>query len=105
LPSLLELLRMQALQQRGTVRRLCPLVLGESGEKLHQQPYVYHQSPYSFHGRDPPLKTGETREELRFPVDLLKDTRSVRLLLVGVLPGCDRSGLLCSGSVVVAIPP
>jgi hypothetical protein len=81
------------------------LVLGESGEKLLQQPYVYHQSPYSPHGRDLPLKTGETREELRFPVDLPKDTRFVRLLLVGVLPGCDRSGLLCSGSMVVAILP
>ena len=43
------------------------LVLGESGEKLHQQPYVYHQSPSSPHGRDLPLKTGETRETLRFP--------------------------------------
>jgi hypothetical protein len=81
------------------------LVLGESGEKLLQQPYVYHQSPYSLHGRDLPLKTGATRETLSFPVDLPKDTRSVRLLLVGVLPGCDRSGLLCSGSVSVAIPP
>jgi hypothetical protein len=81
------------------------VVLGESGEKLRQQPYIYHQSPYSFRGRDLPLKTGETRETLTFPVDLPKDTRSVRLLLVGILPGCDRSGLLCSRSVTVAIPP
>jgi hypothetical protein len=81
------------------------IVLGESGEKLLQQPYIYHQSPYSPHDRDLPLKTGETREELRFPVNLPKDTGLVRVLLVGVLPGCDRSGLLCSGSMVVAIPP
>jgi hypothetical protein len=81
------------------------LVLRESGEKLLLQPYVYHQSPYSFKARDLPLKTGETRGTLSFPVDLPKDTRSVRLLLVGVLSGCDRSGLLCSGSVIVAIPP
>jgi hypothetical protein len=81
------------------------LVLGESGEKLLQQPYIYHQSPYSPHGRDLPLKTGETRGTLCFPVDLPKETRSVRLLLVGFLPGCDRSGLLCSGSMIVAIPP
>jgi hypothetical protein len=80
------------------------LVLSESGEKLLQQPYIYHQSPYSPHGRDLPLKTGETRETLRFPVDLPKNIRSVRLLLVGVLPGCERAGLLCSGSVTVAIP-
>jgi hypothetical protein len=82
------------------------LVLGESGERLHQQPYIFHQSPYSPHDSDLPLKPGETRETLVFPVHgLPKDTRSVRLLLVGFLPGCDRSGLLCSGSVNVAIPP
>jgi hypothetical protein len=81
------------------------LVLGESGEKLLQQPYIYHQSPYSPHGRDLPVKMGETRETLGFPVDLPKDMWSVRLLLVGVLPGCERPGLLCSGSVTVAIPP
>jgi hypothetical protein len=81
------------------------LVLAESGEKLLQQPYVYHQSPYSFQGRDLPLRTGETRQTLSFPVNLPKNTLFVRLLLVGVLPGCDRSGLLCSGSVTVAIPP
>ena len=81
------------------------LVLGESGEKLVQQPYIYHQSPQSFRGREIALKTGETGGTLSFPVDLPKDPRSVRLLLVGVLPGCDRSGLLCSGSVIVAIPP
>jgi hypothetical protein len=81
------------------------LVFRESGEKLIKQPYVYHQSPYSFQARDLSLKTGETRETLVFPVDLPKDTPSVRLLLVGVLPGCDRSGLLCSGSMNVAIPP
>ena len=81
------------------------LVLRDSGEKLLQQSYVYHQSPYSFQARDLPLKTGETRGTLSFPVDLPKDTRSVRLLLVGILPGCDRSGLLCSGSATVAIPP
>jgi hypothetical protein len=81
------------------------LVLRVSGEKLLQQPYVYHQSPYSFQARDLPLKTGETCETLRFPVDLPKDTPSVRLLLVGILPGCDRSGPLRSRSVIVAIPP
>jgi hypothetical protein len=80
------------------------LVLGESGEKLLQQPFIYHQSPYSPDGRDLPLKTGETRGTLCFPVDLPKDTRCVRLLMVGDLPGCKRSGLLCSGSVIVAIP-
>jgi hypothetical protein len=56
------------------------LVLRGSGEKLLQQPFVYHQSPYSFRGRDLPLKSRETRETLRFPVDLPKDTPSVRLL-------------------------
>jgi hypothetical protein len=82
------------------------LVLGESGEKVHQQPYIFHQSPYSPEGRDLPLKTGVTRETLVFPVNgLPKDIWFVRLLLVGDLPGCNRSGLLCSGSVIVAILP
>ena len=67
------------------------LILRESGEKLGRQSSLFHQSPYSV-GRELLLKTGETRETLAFPVNLPKDVRSVRVLLVGVLPGLRAGG-------------
>jgi hypothetical protein len=80
------------------------LVLDESGQRVAQQPYIYHQSPHSFHGRDLTLKPGETRRKLVFPIALPDGVRTARVLLIGVLPGCDRAGLLASGSVSVFVP-
>lgn len=82
------------------------VVFDESGAKLIQQPYIWHQSPYSAQARPFPVARGAHRSTLVIPVSGLKpDLRKVKVQVVGVLPGCDRAGVLVSGLVDVAIVP
>ena len=83
------------------------VIFGNEGELLLRQLYVYHQSPFSSDGRWFLLKRGENRKELRFPIlakNIPKDTKRLRVLLLGTLRDSQFQGILCSNMVSVTLP-
>jgi hypothetical protein len=81
------------------------VVRNEKGKELLRQAYVVHQSPMALPGKRYELAVGENKHELRFPVDLPKDTGTIRVSLVGTLPNSGRSDLLLSDVVEVKVGP
>ncbi|MBV9470260.1 MAG: hypothetical protein JO316_01060 [Abitibacteriaceae bacterium] len=81
------------------------IVFDEHGKRLVQQPYIWHQSPYSFlNPRTFDLKPGANQQPLTFPIrDLPSQLKTLRVLLVGTLPGSTYEGVLCSDVVTVSI--
>lgn len=80
------------------------VVLGEDGKRLAQSWYIKYKSPYSAEGRLFPLEKGENRKLLTFHVDgLPKDLKTVKVLLVGTLPGQEYRGVFCSDAVSVSL--
>ena len=80
------------------------VVSRESGEELSRRAYIHHQSPYSPGDRPIPLQIGSTRQSLLFPIDGLRvDSRSVRVKLVGGLPGTTFTGGLVSNELQVTV--
>jgi hypothetical protein len=80
------------------------VLLDENGTRLLQQSSVRHQAPYDVKPRLFPLAKGENRKAIGFPVSgLPKGIKSVRVLLVGTLPGNDYPYVLCSNLATVTI--
>jgi hypothetical protein len=80
------------------------VVLDETGRKLAQQSYLQRQSIYSLEPRKFPLKVGENRRELRFPVSRLPEPRKeYRVQLLGRLLQSDFGGILCSDLVTARV--
>jgi hypothetical protein len=75
-----------------------------NGKTLAQQPYPFHQSPFSPPGRDFPLKQGVTAGTLVFPIhDLPGDAKEVKVRLVGMLPGSSYHRILSTETLKVPI--
>src|SRR5207237_2272942 len=58
-------------------------VRDDKGKLLLRRPYIWHQAPFAPPGREFPLKPGENKAELRFPVDLPADVKAIRVSLAG----------------------
>jgi hypothetical protein len=79
------------------------VVTTTEGKLLAQQPYTYHQSPFS-EGRDFPLKQGATPGALVFPIrDLPRDAKAFRVRLVGTLPGSGYGRILSTETIEVKV--
>jgi hypothetical protein len=73
------------------------------GKVLAQQHYVTHQSP---HGpvREFPIKTGRTKEEIRFPINGLPDgAKAFKVRLAGTLPGSGYDRILSTETLEVKV--
>jgi len=80
------------------------VVTTPEGKVLAQQGYTFHQSPFTSRGRDFPLKRGKMEDTLVFPVGgLPKDARSLKVRLVGTLPGSGYERILSSETLVVEV--
>ena len=78
------------------------VVTTKDGKTLAQQPYVYHQAPFSPDGRKGTLKQGSTPRTLVFPIrDLPGDAMTVKVRLVGHLPGSDYRRILSTETIEV----
>jgi hypothetical protein len=75
-------------------------VFDRDGKKLCKQSYLDHQSPTA-EERTFPLKQGENRKSLGFPIrDLPRNVETVRVLLVGTLPGSAYQGVVLLSDLV-----
>ncbi len=76
-----------------------------AGKVLLQQPYTYHQSPYSPDaGRKFTLARGKTKTELLFTVSTFgASDKPVKVRLVGMLPGSAFYRILSTDTLKVAI--
>ena len=81
------------------------VVRNAKGKELFRKSYIAHQSPQAPPGKLYGLAVGENRKELRFPVDLPKGTDTIRVSLVGTLPGSGRDDLLLSDVIEVKVGP
>jgi hypothetical protein len=80
------------------------VVMTREGKVLAQQSYVYYDSAFKLFGRDFPLKKGKTVKELRFPLEHLPvGIRSLRVRLVGTLPGSSYKRTLSSETLAVEV--
>ncbi len=80
------------------------VVTTPEGKVLAQQDYTYHQSAFKFVGRDFPVKSGKTVKKLRFSLaGLPEDTRTLRVRLVGTLPGSSYKRILSSETLAVEV--
>lgn len=80
------------------------VVFAPDGSRLVQQPYTWHQSPYSPEDRVFFLKMGENRQTLTFPVrSVPRDVNKVGVLLVGTLPDREHQTTICSNMVTVSV--
>ena len=81
------------------------VVRDEKGKLLTRQAYIWHQSPFAPPGRDFPLKVGENAKQIGFPFALPADVKTIRVSLVGTLPGSGYDEILVSDVVSVTIAP
>ncbi len=73
------------------------VVTNDEGKVLEQRGYIDFQSPFKLDGRDFPLKQGKTVKTLTFILsDIPEGIRSVRVRLVGTLPGSSYKRILSS---------
>jgi hypothetical protein len=80
------------------------VVTNSEGKVLEQRLRTEHLAVNRLRGKDFPLKQGKTVEELRFPLyNLPEDTRSLRVRLVGTLPGSSYKRILSSETLTVEI--
>ena len=83
------------------------IVTDSDNRLLTQLPYSFHQSPYSFEGRDFPINEGLNFASLRFSLgrnapDDLPET--IRVRLVGTLPGSGYVRILSTNTLDVVLP-
>ena len=81
------------------------VVTAPDGKVLAQQPYTFHQSPYTL-GQTFTLKQGRTEQALKFPVpaaDLPRDVKAVKVRLMGTLPGSDYRRILSSDTLEIEV--
>jgi len=79
------------------------VVRDEKGKLLQRQAYIAHQSPFAPPGRVFPLKVGENAKQLGFPFALPADVKTIRVSLVGTLPGSGYDEIVVSDVVNVTI--
>jgi hypothetical protein len=80
------------------------VVTDREGQVLDQQGYTFHQSPFAPPSRTFTLKRGSTTGTLVFPVgDLPREVNTLKVRLVGTLPGCDYPHILSTETVEVRI--
>src|SRR5262245_46502362 len=79
------------------------VVTTPDGKLLAQQGYTHHQSPFST-GRTFPLKPGRTEKTLVFPIhDLPAEVKSLKVRLVGTLPGSEYRRILSSETLEIKV--
>ena len=80
------------------------VVTTPEGKVLAQQGYCFHQSPFASRGRVFPLKQGKTAGTLVFPIrGLPGDVRTLKVRLVGTLPGSSYERILSSETLEVEV--
>ncbi|GMV78856.1 MAG: hypothetical protein AMXMBFR7_00400 [Planctomycetota bacterium] len=80
------------------------VVTDPKGKVLVQRGYTIHQSPFAPPGRVFPLKQGQTAGTLVFPIhDLPADARTLKVRLVGTLPGSGFERILSSETLEVTV--
>ena len=80
------------------------VVTTAEGKVVAQQGYTFHQSPFAPPGRTFPLKQGGTAGSLVFPISgLPDDARSLKVRLVGTLPGSGHNRILSSETLTVEV--
>ncbi len=80
------------------------VVTNAEGKVLAQQQYTDHKSAFKLDGRDFPVKQGKTVQKMGFPVSgLPKGTRTLRVRLVGTLPGSSYKRILSSETMEVGV--
>jgi hypothetical protein len=80
------------------------VVTNPEGKVLVQQSYLFHQSPFTPEGRKFPLKQGKTAGTLVFPIrGLPGDARSLKVRLVGTLPGSGYDRILSPETLTVEV--
>lgn len=78
------------------------IVTSEQGTRLAEQPYAFHQSPYTFPGRPFIVQPGVTTQRMRIPVfSLTNAPAKVKFQLVGPLRDSSYTGALTSRVVTV----
>jgi hypothetical protein len=80
------------------------VVTNKDGKILAQQPYIWHQAPFSPPGRKFMLKRGTTAATLVFPLrDFPKDAKVVKVRLVGTLPESKYPRILSTETIEVKV--
>jgi hypothetical protein len=80
------------------------VVTTREGKTLAQQPYTFHQSPFTPDGRDFTIKRGPTAASLVFPIGKLPaGDKVVKVRLVGTLPGSEFRRILSTETLEVKI--
>jgi hypothetical protein len=80
------------------------VVTTKEGKVLAQQPYIHHQSPYAPPGREFPVKQGNTKQTLVFPIqDLPGDIKTLKVRLVGTLPGSTYQRIVSSETLEIPV--
>jgi CubicO group peptidase (beta-lactamase class C family) len=78
------------------------VVTTKKGKVLAQQPYIWHQSPFTPDARVFPLKKGGTTATLVFPVqELPGDDKAFKVRLVGTLPNSAYRRILSSETIEI----
>jgi hypothetical protein len=80
------------------------VVTTTEGKVLAQQAYTFHQSPFAPPGRTFTLKQGKTTKTIVFPVSgIPAEIRTVKVRLVGTLPGSAFDRILSSETLTVEV--
>jgi hypothetical protein len=80
------------------------VVTNPKGKVLAQQGYTFHQSPFAPPPREFPVKQGRTVRTLVFPVaGLSKAASSLKIRLVGTLPGSGYERILSSETLAIEV--
>ncbi len=78
------------------------LVLLREGQKVVEQSYLHHQSPYSIEPSPFVLKKGKNHGDMRFPIRLPPaDWGGLQAQIIGSLPGSKFAGKLAANIVPV----
>jgi hypothetical protein len=80
------------------------VVTTKEGKVLAQQPYIHHQSPFTPEGREFPVKQGNTKQTLVFPIqDFPGDIKTLKVRLVGTLPGSTYQRIVSSETLEIPV--
>ena len=80
------------------------VVTDNAGKVLAQQRYTAHQSPFTPDGRNFEVKKGTTVGQLVFPVrDLAGNVKTVKVRIVGTLPGSGYDRILSTETIKLDI--
>ena len=80
------------------------VVTNIDGKVLKQQPYTFHQSPFTPNGREFILKRGKTKKSIVFPVTSFGMVgQSLKVRLVGTLPGSSYKRILSTATMGLTV--